>query len=157
MHPWQRCIYVLYIDILYHMYMMSFFRNVCFRTCWFFGTFPWDLPLLFQKSWLMIVPHPMEIMLKKHLTCKKHDTIYLETGTQMTVVLIGKGLVLKGWPSKIEVIGALGIYIYIHIIDLSWESACFAGFNPMLVDINMEVVHSLSTKHPAMDPRCPTS
>ncbi len=30
--------------------------------------------------------------------------------TQMTLVLIGKGLVLRGWPSKIEVIGVLGIY-----------------------------------------------
>ena len=30
--------------------------------------------------------------------------------TQMTLVLIGKGFVLGGWPSKIEVIGALGSY-----------------------------------------------
>ena len=39
---------------------------------------------------------------------------------QMTLVLIGKGCVFGGWPSKIEVIGALGIYIqymnmYIYI------------------------------------------
>ena len=32
-------------------------------------------------------------------------------GTQMTLVLIGKGLVLGGWPSKIEVIGVPGIYL----------------------------------------------
>ena len=37
--------------------------------------------------------------------------------TQMTLVLIGKGLVLEGLTFKntVEVIGALGIYIYIHI------------------------------------------
>ena len=38
----------------------------------------------------------------------------------MTLVLIGKGLVLGGWPSKIEVIWVPGIYIYIHThTDLS--------------------------------------
>ena len=38
-------------------------------------------------------------------------------GTQMTLVLIGKGLVLGGWPTKIEVIGVPGIrniYIYMN-------------------------------------------
>ena len=34
------------------------------------------------------------------------NTNYLET--PMTLILIGKGLVLKGWASKIEVIWALG-------------------------------------------------
>ena len=34
----------------------------------------------------------------------------------MTLVLIGKGLVLGGWPSKIEVIWVLGIYTYIYIL-----------------------------------------
>ena len=33
-------------------------------------------------------------------------------GTQMTLVLMGKDLVLGGWPSKIEVSWVLGIYIY---------------------------------------------
>ena len=33
--------------------------------------------------------------------------------TQMTLVLVGKGLVSGGRPSKIEVIGVLDIYIYI--------------------------------------------
>ena len=28
----------------------------------------------------------------------------------MTLVLIEKGIVLEGWPSKIDVIGALGIH-----------------------------------------------
>ena len=43
--------------------------------------------------------------------------IYIYTpGTQMTRVLIGKGLVLGGWPSKIEVIWVPGIYIYIIYI-----------------------------------------
>ena len=31
--------------------------------------------------------------------------------TQMTLILIGKGLVLEGWPSKIGVSWVLGIYI----------------------------------------------
>ena len=31
----------------------------------------------------------------------------------MTLVLIGKGLVLEGWPSKIEVSWVLGMYIFI--------------------------------------------
>ena len=32
-------------------------------------------------------------------------------GTQMTLVLVGKGHVLGGLPSKIEVIWVLGIYV----------------------------------------------
>ena len=35
--------------------------------------------------------------------------------TQMTLVLVRKGLVLRGWPSKIEVSWVLGVYIYLHI------------------------------------------
>ena len=33
--------------------------------------------------------------------------LYIPT-TQMTLVLVGKGFVLRGWPPKIEVIWALG-------------------------------------------------
>ena len=44
----------------------------------------------------------------------------------MTPVLIGKGLVLGGWPSKIEVIWVLGIYIY----DFKFESKDFIGIFP---------------------------
>ena len=44
---------------------------------------------------------------------KKHICI---PRTQMgPLVLLGKGLVLRGSPSKIEVIGVLGIYIYTYI------------------------------------------
>ncbi len=39
-------------------------------------------------------------------------------GTQMTLVLIGKGLLLGGWPSKIEVIWVPGNYY-----NASWKSA----------------------------------
>ena len=41
-------------------------------------------------------------------------------GTQLTLVLIGKGLVLGGWPSKMEVSWVLGLkYFYkIHRISL---------------------------------------
>ncbi len=39
--------------------------------------------------------------------------------TQMTLVLIGKGLVLEGWPSKIEVSWVLGLYINRNIIIVS--------------------------------------
>ena len=45
-------------------------------------------------------------------TCTYH--IYLP-GTQITLVLIEKGLVLGDWPSKIEVIGVPGIYIYMCV------------------------------------------
>ena len=54
--------------------------------------------------------------------------IYFLPRTQMTLVLIGKCLVLRGWPSKIEVIGALGIlYIYkwICIIQSMWQIFIF--------------------------------
>ena len=37
---------------------------------------------------------------------RNKNTNYLEP--QMTFILIGKGLVLKGWPSKIKFIWALG-------------------------------------------------
>ena len=36
-------------------------------------------------------------------------------GTQMTLLLVWKGLVLKSWPSKIEVIWVPGIYIHIDL------------------------------------------
>ena len=45
-------------------------------------------------------------------------------GTQMTLVLIGKGLVLEGWPSKIEVSWVLDIYIYPtdpNLLLTSWD------------------------------------
>ena len=44
--------------------------------------------------------------------------------TQMTLVLNGKGLVLGGWPSKIGVIGVLGIYIYIIYIYIFFFFVC---------------------------------
>ena len=34
--------------------------------------------------------------------------------TQMTLVLVRKGLVLRGWPSKIEVSWVLGVYIFTY-------------------------------------------
>ena len=46
--------------------------------------------------------------------------------TQMTLVLIEKVLVLKGWPSKIEVSWVLGTYIYILYIHVHPRSfRCF--------------------------------
>ena len=44
------------------------------------------------------------------------NIIYIP-GTQMTLILIENGLVLGGWPSKIEVIWVPGIY---HLY-LLWE------------------------------------
>ena len=41
-------------------------------------------------------------------------------GTPLTPVLIGKGHILGGWWSKIEVIQVLGIYIYIQISLYMW-------------------------------------
>ena len=53
-----------------------------------------------------------------------HIYIYIP-GTQMTPVLIGKSLVLGGWPSKIGVIWVLGIYIYIHMYIYIWNFPMF--------------------------------
>ena len=44
--------------------------------------------------------------------------------TQTTVVLIEKGLVLSGWPSKIEVSWVLGTYS-IHIHFIQWAQDVF--------------------------------
>ena len=41
--------------------------------------------------------------------------------TQMTLVLIGKGLVFEGWTSKIEVSRANSIYMYILYISPFWQ------------------------------------
>ena len=51
-------------------------------------------------------------MSKANTFSKGYIYIYIP-GTQMTLVLIGKGLFWGGWPSKIEVKWVLGIYIYI--------------------------------------------
>ncbi len=45
--------------------------------------------------------------------------------TQMTLVLLGKGLVLRGWPSKIEVIGAVGLSFYFFWISIVWDGGTF--------------------------------
>ena len=49
--------------------------------------------------------------------------------TQMTIILIGKGLVLGGWPSKIEVIWVPGIYIYMYTLyhDMKTIATVFWG------------------------------
>ena len=39
----------------------------------------------------------------------------------MTIVLLGKGLVLRSWPSKIEVIGALGLWYFLDQIRSDWS------------------------------------
>ena len=51
--------------------------------------------------------------------------IYIYTPrTQMTLVLLGKGLVLGGWPSKTEVSWVLGIYWkHTHVIFTDPDSA----------------------------------
>ena len=57
--------------------------------------------------------------LASYLDVYIHKNIYIyiiyTPRTQMTLVLIGQGLVLEGWPSKIEVSWVLGIYIYIYL------------------------------------------
>ena len=123
----------------------GFFRNACFRTCSLFGTFPWDPPLLFQQSWLMIVPHPMEIMLKK--TSYMQETWYYIPGNwnpndrcfdrkrpcfeRLTFKNRGH------WGSRY-------IYIYTYYMPFLRIRLFCRLKNPMLVDISMEVVHSLS-------------
>ena len=56
--------------------------------------------------------------------------------TQMTIVLLEKGLALEGWPSKIEVIWALDIYIYTYMFlnasSLSQELRHYRKF-PLLL------------------------
>ena len=46
-------------------------------------------------------------------------------GTQMTFVLVGKGLVLGGWPSKIEVIWVPGICMSMLFFPRLRQSPCF--------------------------------
>ena len=73
--------------------------------------------------------------------------IYI-AGTQMTLVLVGKGLVLGGWPSKIEVIGALGthththIYIYIQICVFTWYWYLYSLY-AIIYHFNWSILHQL--------------
>ena len=53
------------------------------------------------------------------------DDIYYIPRTQMTHGLLGKGLVLRGWPSKIEVVGVLGISREIYHLIYTSESLVF--------------------------------
>ena len=50
---------------------------------------------------------------KKHLNTtasSQREAYDINVWTQMTLVLVGKGLVLGDWPSRLEVIGAPGTY-----------------------------------------------
>ena len=59
---------------------------------------------------------PIAAILMKHKCIWR--LLYDKPGTQMTLVLIWKGFVLRGWPSNIEVIWVLGIiYNYRTIYD----------------------------------------
>ena len=51
-------------------------------------------------------------LIENHLLIFLCKTSHRTPRTQMTIVLNGKGLVLEGWPSKIEVIGVLGTHTY---------------------------------------------
>ena len=47
---------------------------------------------------------------KKHHGKQSKRSLWYNVWTQMTLVLVGKGLVLGDWPSRLEVIGAPGTY-----------------------------------------------
>ena len=69
-------------------------------------------------------------------------------GTQMTPVLIGKSLVLGGWPSKIGVIWVLGIYIYIYTcIYIYGTFLCSFSTPSFPEDKFMALCHTVSLKH----------
>ena len=87
--------------------------------------------------------NPWKTMVSNSVTLRK-NYIYLEPKWG-PLVLIGKGLVLGGWPSKIEVIWVPGIYTYnLHMLedfgqfllsenfqawmDSCWEEDCTGSF-----------------------------
>ena len=51
--------------------------------------------------------------------------------TQMTLVLIEKGLVLEGWPSKIEVSWLLGIYVHLEFYNNVAFEMRFVNFDSL--------------------------
>ena len=69
--------------------------------------------------------YPIRIVCKPMLGVSY--TLYLIPGTQMTLVFVGKGLVLGGWPSKIQlslVPGTYSCHFIVHLVSTHgrWSS-----------------------------------
>ena len=86
-----------------------------------------------------------------HIYIYTHLYIHIP-GTQMTLVLIGKGLVLEGWPSKIEVIWVPGIYIY-HINTSFRGNPINSDHPPMSVMPTVSFFFQISKSSAMFSPR----
>ena len=64
-----------------------------------------------KKWWVNHPPVWKQWCWNTHLGYKK-DARDIKQGTKMTLVLIGNGLVLEGWPSRIEFSWVLGTYSF---------------------------------------------
>ena len=110
------------------------------------------LTLAKSHSWVMKSSWHLRSWVIRHV----FFFLYLP-GTQMTLVLIGKGLVLAGWPSKIEVIWVPGRWwfqiflfssrvpiwedeaILTHIFQMGWNhQPAMIGFNKMVKPLKSE-------------------
>ena len=66
---------------------------------------------------------PIAAILMKHKCIWRHGVLYDKPGTQMTLVLIWKRFVLRGWPSNIEVIWVLDSRYNIQLL-INVSSTC---------------------------------
>ena len=78
----------------------------------------------FQFNWFPYVFFCWGNKLKSR--CVKYDKliIYIPRTQMGPLVLIEKGLVLEGWPSKIEASWVLGVYIYIYMCVYTQHIYC---------------------------------
>lgn len=67
-----------------------------------------EFEMLFKKYGILLCRWKKNT--KKHHGKQSKRSLWYNVSTQMTVVLVGKGIVSGDWPSRLEVIGAPGTY-----------------------------------------------